>query len=65
MMKMSRNVDIMADSAYHILTSNSRSCNGQFFIDDFVLRSQGVQDLTKYQCDPKCPEHELVPDFFC
>lgn len=65
MMKMSRNVHIMSDSAYHILTSNSHSTNGNFFIDDFVLRSQGVGDLSQYKCDPSCPDHELVFDFFC
>lgn len=65
MMKMSRKPEIMADAAYVILSSKASSTNGQFFIDDFVLRSQGMQSLNHYQCDPSVPEHELVFDFFC
>ncbi len=65
MMKLSRNVNIMADSAYQILISNAKTTNGQFFIDDFVLRSLGYNDLKKYQCDPNAKEYELIPDFFC
>ena len=48
MMKLSRNVHIMADSAYNILISNAKTTNGQFFIDDFVLRSLNINDLTQY-----------------
>ena len=35
--KLSRNVDIMADSAYSILTKDSKSFTGNFCIDDLVL----------------------------
>ena len=41
-MKISRNEDIMADSAYIILTSDSKSTTGNFFVDDEVLASVGV-----------------------
>jgi len=47
-MQTSRTVEIMADAAYIILTSESVSTNGQFFIDDEVLASNNIVDLKKY-----------------
>lgn len=60
----SRNVDIMADAAYAILTRDSREVTGQFFVDEDVLREAGVTDFKKYQIDPSLDESELFPDFF-
>jgi len=51
MMKLSRKPDIMADAAHVIITSIASKTNANFFIDDHVLRSSGVDDLKKYQCD--------------
>lgn len=48
MMKLSRKPDIMSDAAHVILTSTAAKTNGNFFIDDHVLRSSGVDDLRKY-----------------
>ncbi len=45
----SRTEEIMADSAYEILTSCCKSTNGNFFIDDEVLASIGITDLNKYK----------------
>ena len=45
---ISRNDDIMGRAAYIILTSESKSTNGNFFIDDEVLASVGETDLKKY-----------------
>lgn len=45
----SRTPQIMSDAAYHILTSDSKSTNDKFFIDDEVLASVGVMDLQKYK----------------
>ncbi|MGH7067204.1 MAG: hypothetical protein ACREFO_03285, partial [Acetobacteraceae bacterium] len=39
---------IMADAAYAVLTRPSRSCTGNFFIDEEVLRSEGVTDFRVY-----------------
>ncbi len=47
-----RSVDIMSDSAYAILTRDSHKCTGNFFIDDEVLRAEGMTDLDKYTCVP-------------
>ena len=43
---------IIADAAYAILQRPSRSCTGNFFIDDLVLHEEGVQDLEQYRVDP-------------
>lgn len=52
---------IMADAAQAVLTRPSRSCTGNFFIDEDVLRAEGVQDFTHYSEDPTRP---LAPDLF-
>lgn len=52
-MNGARTPEIMADAAHVILTSCSRATTDQFFLDDAVLGSVGVTDLTKYKCNPK------------
>ena len=44
----SRTTDIMADAAYAIITKNSRTTTGNFFIDEEVLRAEGVSDFSSY-----------------
>lgn len=44
----SRNVHIMADAAYWIVTQDSREVTGNFFIDDDVLEAAGVTDFSIY-----------------
>ena len=61
MMKKSRTPDIMADAAWYILTRPSRDCTGQFFVDESVLREEGVTDFDDYAVSPG---EELMPDFF-
>ena len=53
--------EIVADAAYEILTRDSRSCTGNFFIDDEVLSAAGVEDLKQYAVEPA---GELFDDFF-
>lgn len=48
LMKMSRTVDIIADSAYYILSKPSTTCTGNTFIDEDVLAAEGITDLDKY-----------------
>jgi citronellol/citronellal dehydrogenase len=64
-MNASRTPAIMADSAYIILTSDSQKTNDNFFMDDVVLASEGVLDLTKYRCNPDLREDQLFTDFMC
>jgi citronellol/citronellal dehydrogenase len=57
----SRTAEIMADAAYAIFTKPSRGCTGQFFVDEDLLRAEGVTDFSKYAVDPSA---DLIPDFF-
>jgi citronellol/citronellal dehydrogenase len=61
MAKSSRTPEILADAAYAILNRPAATCTGNFYIDEEVLREEGVSDLSIYSHDPKAP---LVPDFF-
>lgn len=40
---VSRTPEIMGDAAYAILTSPSKGCTGNFFVDDEVMATIGVQ----------------------
>jgi len=57
----SRKPSIVADAAYAILTSNSREVTGNFFIDEAVLRDQGIKDFSHYALHPGV---ELFPDLY-
>jgi len=59
-----RTPDILADAAWWILTSESKSVTGQFFIDDELLQSHGVHDLDRYSVVPGTDPKKLIPDFF-
>jgi len=52
---------IMADAAHIVLTRDSRTATGRFFIDEEVLREAGVADFTGYAVEPGQPLH---PDYF-
>lgn len=56
-----RTPEIMGDAAYAILTSDSRSCTGNFFIDEDLLRTRGVTDFEGYAAHPGST---LITDFF-
>lgn len=61
MARMSRNVGIMADAAHAILVREPATCTGNFFIDELVLRENGVTDFSGYQ-HPEADQ--LAADFF-
>jgi len=46
--KHGRTVEIVADAAHAILTRPARACTGNFFIDEDVLRAEGVEDFERY-----------------
>jgi citronellol/citronellal dehydrogenase len=56
-----RKPEIVAEAAWHILTSNARENTGNFFIDDEVLASAGITDLSRYAV---APGNSLQSDFF-
>ena len=47
-----RKPEILADAAHQILTRDSRSTNGNFFIDEEVLRAGGITDFSQYLVTP-------------
>jgi citronellol/citronellal dehydrogenase len=56
-----RSPEILADAAHVILTRDAREATGNFYIDDEVLASAGVTDLSRYALKPGAP---LIPDLF-
>ncbi len=61
MMQICRTTDIMADAANVILNRDSKTCTGNFFIDEDVMRSEGVTDFEMYAVNP---DKELMKDLF-
>jgi citronellol/citronellal dehydrogenase len=49
---MSRRTDIVADAAFYILQRPSSECTGNCFIDEEVLKEEGITDLEKYAVKP-------------
>ena len=61
LINMSRTADIIADTAYIILSKPSTECTGNFFIDEDVLAAEGITDLSKYSVVPGA---KLYQDLF-
>lgn len=57
----SRKPEILADSAYHILQRSSKECTGNLFLDEDILRSEGITDLNHYAV---VPGSELQKDLY-
>lgn len=58
---MSRSPQIMADAAHAIFLRPSRAATGNFYIDELVLREEGVTDFSHYAENAGEP---LAADFF-
>jgi citronellol/citronellal dehydrogenase len=56
-----RTPEIVADAALAILRRDARSCTGNFFVDEDVLREEGVTDFARYAV---VPGETLAPDLF-
>ena len=56
-----RKPEIVADAAQAILGRDSKSCSGNFFIDEQVLKEEGVGDLNQYAVKPG---GKLLTDLF-
>ncbi len=61
LIKMSRHPEIMADAAFAILTKSSSTCTSNNFIDEDVLKSEGVHNFERYAVTP---EGHLFNDLF-
>jgi citronellol/citronellal dehydrogenase len=59
--RASRRPEVVADAARAILVRPARECTGNFFIDEEVLRAEGVADFASYAVDPGIP---LAADVF-
>jgi citronellol/citronellal dehydrogenase len=51
-LRASRQPAIVADAAFVILSRDSRTCSENFFIDEEVLRAEGVTDFERYAVSP-------------
>ncbi len=56
-----RKPEILADAAVAILKRDAKTNTGNFYIDDEVLREEGITDLEHYAVEPGKP---LAPDLF-
>ena len=61
LIQMSRKPRIMGDAAFAILNRDSRACTGNFFIDEAVLKEEGIKDFSSYAVNPDKP---LAKDLF-
>src|SRR5688572_16430067 len=61
LIQRSRTPEIVADAVFHILQKPSAECSGNFFIDEDVLKKEGITDFTKYAVNPSQP---LMTDLF-
>jgi citronellol/citronellal dehydrogenase len=56
-----RKPEIVADAARAILLRDSRTATGNFYVDEEVLRAEGITDLSGYDAVPGAT---LAPDLF-
>ena len=56
-----RKPEIVADAACAILSRKSKACSGNFFIDEEVLKEEGISNLDEYAVKPG---GELLTDLF-
>jgi citronellol/citronellal dehydrogenase len=61
LMQRSRTAEIVADAAFYILQKPSFQTTGNFFIDEDVLKSEGITDFGKYAVNP---DQKLMNDLF-
>jgi citronellol/citronellal dehydrogenase len=60
-LRASRRPAIMADAAHVILNRDSRRATGNFYVDETVLREEGVTEFEQYAVSPGTP---LYTDLF-
>ncbi len=59
--RTSRTPQIMADAAYVILSKAPQAASGQFYLDEMVLRAEGVTEFARYAIDASSP---VTADYF-
>lgn len=60
----SRLPSIMADAAYVLVQRSCKTCTGNFYTDEEILKETGVADFSRYAVDPSAPLMQalFVPD---
>ncbi len=61
LMNRSRKPEIVAEAAYQILKQDPRTCTGQLFVDEAVLKTAGITSFDQYAYNPGSP---LQKDIF-
>jgi citronellol/citronellal dehydrogenase len=61
LIQRSRTPEIVADAAFYILQKPSFETTGNFFIDEDVLKKEGITDFVKYAINP---DQKLMNDLF-
>jgi citronellol/citronellal dehydrogenase len=61
LIQRSRTAEIVADAAFYILQKPSFETTGNFFIDEDVLKQEGITDFGKYAINP---DQKLMNDLF-
>ncbi len=61
LMQMSRTPEIVGEAAYHILKRDPATCTGNFFIDEEVLKQEGITNLSAYTVNK---DQQLMKDIF-
>ena len=61
LIQRSRTPEIVADAAFAIVSKLSTECTGNFFIDEEVLKKEGVTDFSNYSVNKDLP---LQKDLF-
>ncbi|MDP7039016.1 MAG: SDR family oxidoreductase [Myxococcota bacterium] len=60
---MWRTPEILADASLELLAQNPATSKGQAWIDEDVLKNAGLEDFTRYRCDPEHePPHLSIKD---
>lgn len=60
-MKKARHATIVADAAAFLFRKKATECTGYHFLDEDVLRAEGIEDFSKYAIDPN---QKLIPDLY-
>ena len=63
-MKRSRTPAILGDCATLIFKTKAGEVTGNFFVDETLLKDNGVTCFKKYLNDPSMNEDELIEDYF-
>ena len=61
LINMSRTPEILADAVFYILNQSSEKCTGNCFLDEQVLATEGITDLSAYSVVPGA---QLITDLF-